>query len=411
VGSFAIVGLLAYVRSRMIAKVTATCFNELHDNLLARVFYSPMAFFETHSSGMILEWFGGNIGFLDRAAASVMDLAFATLFLFSLFMGMLVILYPWLLIVAVPVVITIVYLIVLYRPTNFQSTQLKLRTETPVVSHFSQSLNGLVTIRAYAAQDVFIREWETKLNRHGRADLGFVTLGQWVTTFADLAGVLIILGAGVLAVIARDTGIPGIFGSSGGGGSSNGVLTLQAARSALSLFFGCWLCTMASRVINIQVAVGDIFSVTTKLTHMLALPVEKESTTIPPASWPSAGGLQIRNLVMKYRPDLPAVLKNVSCDIFPGEKIGIVGRTGAGKSSFVTALFRLVEAESGSVMLDGVDIASLNLQSLREKLSIITQDPVCVQGSLLCQLIFLFFLLWILHFLITRDVGVVVRWR
>ena len=131
--------------------------------------------------------------------------------------------------------------------------QLKLRTETPVVSHFSQSLAGLVSIRAYAAQAVFIQDWCRKLDASGRADLGFVACGQWVTTFADLAGITLIIGAGILAVIARDYVVTGILGSSGGTGATNGVLSLTAARAALSLFFGTWVCTVASRVINIQV--------------------------------------------------------------------------------------------------------------------------------------------------------------
>jgi ATP-binding cassette subfamily C (CFTR/MRP) protein 1 len=384
VGTFAIIGILAFVRSATVASLTGQCFNELHEQLLRRVFYSPMSFFETHSSGMILEWFGGNLGFLDKAASSLMDLAFATMFLFGLFMIMLVILYPWLLLAAVPVISVVIWLIRVYRPTNFQSTQLKLRTETPVVSHFSQTLAGLISIRAYAAQNVFVRDWFTKLDANGRADIGYVACGQWVTNFADLIGTLLIVGAGVLAVVARDTEVTGILGTSGGSGvAANGQLTLTAARAALSLFFGTWVCTVASRLINIQVSVGDIFSVTTKLRNLLSLPVERESSKQPPANWPSAGAVEIRGLVMRYRPELPPVLRSVSCSIKAGEKIGIVGRTGAGKSSFVTALFRLAEAEAGSqVEIDGVRIDDMNLQALRARLAIITQDPVCVQGSI-----------------------------
>jgi ABC-type multidrug transport system fused ATPase/permease subunit len=143
------------------------------------------------------------------------------------------------------------------------------------------------------------------------------------------------------------------------------------------------LCTFTSRLINIQVSIGDVFSVTTKLRNLLSLPIERESDIKPPANWPSHGAVEIQNLVMRYRPELPPVLRSVSCSIRAGEKIGIVGRTGAGKSSFVTALFRLAEAEHGSrVSIDGVAIDTLNLQSLRMRLSIITQDPVCVQGTI-----------------------------
>ncbi len=128
--------------------------------------------------------------------------------------------------------------------------------------------------------------------------------------------------------------------------------------------------------------VGDIFAITNKLRRLLSLPVERESSILPPADWPTRGDLKVDGLTMRYRPELPPVLKNVSCTVHAGERIGIVGRTGAGKSSFVTALFRLVEADSGVVSLDGVDIAGLNLQALRGRIAIITQDPVMIHGTI-----------------------------
>ena len=96
----------------------------------------------------------------------------------------------------------------------------------------------------------------------------------------------------------------------------------------------------------------------------------------PPAPWPSAGAIEFNEIVLKYRPELPAVIKGLSMSIRPGEKVGIVGRTGAGKSSIMTALYRLVELTSGSIVIDGVDISTLGLDDLRQGLAIIPQDPV-----------------------------------
>lgn len=96
----------------------------------------------------------------------------------------------------------------------------------------------------------------------------------------------------------------------------------------------------------------------------------------PAGKWPSEGKLEMKDVVLKYRPELPDVLKGLSMSVQPGEKIGIVGRTGAGKSSIMTALYRLVELTSGSIVIDGVDISTIGLTDLRRGLAIIPQDPI-----------------------------------
>jgi len=103
---------------------------------------------------------------------------------------------------------------------------------------------------------------------------------------------------------------------------------------------------------------------------------------VPPATWPEAGAVEIRDLVIRYRDDLDPVLRGISCSIKAGEKIGIVGRTGAGKSTLTTAIFRMVEAASGSILIDGFDIAHVGLGVLRSRISIIPQDPVLFSGSI-----------------------------
>ena len=102
----------------------------------------------------------------------------------------------------------------------------------------------------------------------------------------------------------------------------------------------------------------------------------------PKAPWPSEGHVEINDVFLKYRPELPDVLRGLSMDVAPGEKIGIVGRTGAGKSSIMTALYRLVELSAGSILIDGVDISTIGLKDLRSALAIIPQDPVCVITSI-----------------------------
>lgn len=101
-----------------------------------------------------------------------------------------------------------------------------------------------------------------------------------------------------------------------------------------------------------------------------------------PANWPSAGAIRLCDVSMRYRPDLPLVLCGITCSIDAGEKVGVVGRTGSGKSSLSLALFRLVERASGSILVDGVDIASVGLYTLRSRITIVPQDPVLFSGTL-----------------------------
>ena len=105
--------------------------------------------------------------------------------------------------------------------------------------------------------------------------------------------------------------------------------------------------------------------------------------TKPKAPWPAEGRVEIKDVVLRYRPELPDVLRGLSMDVAPGEKVGIVGRTGAGKSSIMTALYRLVELSAGSILIDGVDVSSIGLKDLRSAVAIIPQDPVCVSHSIL----------------------------
>jgi len=104
--------------------------------------------------------------------------------------------------------------------------------------------------------------------------------------------------------------------------------------------------------------------------------------TQPKAPWPAEGRVEIKDVVLRYRPELPDVLRGLSMDVAPGEKIGIVGRTGAGKSSVMTALYRLVELFAGSILIDGVDVSRIGLKDLRSALAIIPQDPVCFTSSI-----------------------------
>ena len=126
------------------------------------------------------------------------------------------------------------------------------------------------------------------------------------------------------------------------------------------------------------------FNAVERVLYYTELPKEGEATTPndPPPSWPEAGAVEFKDVVMAYRPGLPAVLKGVTFQVKPGEKVGIVGRTGAGKSSLLQALFRIVNVQEGKIEIDGVDIANIGLETLRGRLALVPQDSVLFKGTL-----------------------------
>ena len=120
---------------------------------------------------------------------------------------------------------------------------------------------------------------------------------------------------------------------------------------------------------------------TERIVEYSNITLEKQTGTAPPAAWPTRGELEVNDLVVSYAPDLPPVLKGLTFSVTSNQRIGVVGRTGAGKSSLTLALFRFLEARSGTIHIDGVDIAGINLHDLRSRLAIIPQDPVLFSGT------------------------------
>jgi len=162
------------------------------------------------------------------------------------------------------------------------------------------------------------------------------------------------------------------------------ILESRAIPAVLALYLAMSINQTVNMVVRNLVETSRILERFGKLIEVGQMPVEAAAiieSNRPPAEWPTKGDLQFKNLFVKYRPNLDFVLRDINVHILSSEKIGVVGRTGAGKSSLMSALFRLLEFHSGSIILDGVDISSIGLDDLRSKLAIINQDPVLFGGT------------------------------
>lgn len=241
---------------------------------------------------------------------------------------------------------------------------------SPIFSHFGETLSGVSTIRAFKHQERFIEESNGKVDDSQRTYLSITYTNRWLGIRMELCGNLIVLFAAIFAVLYKDTfqDKPGFVG----------LIILYAFTLSDDLQ---WLvresCKMETSVVSVE-RVGEYCQLPSEGEW------ERAGNQDPqlPKNWPEKGAIRFENYSLRYREGLDPVLKNISLDVKAGEKIGIVGRTGAGKSSLTLALFRILEAAEGRILIDGIEISRLGLHELRSKLSIIPQDPILFSGTI-----------------------------
>ncbi|XP_046560393.1 multidrug resistance-associated protein 1-like [Haliotis rubra] len=337
----------------------------LHHKMLTNVLRVPMSFFDTTPIGRILNRFSQDCDVMDNQLPITMEIW--TDLVARFIATVIIISYstPIFLAPIVPLFILYVFIQRFYVTTSRQLKRLELKTRSPIFSQFSETLSGVSVIRAYKAQDRFILESEAKVDMNNRFVYSGIAASRWVSVRMEFLGSIIVLLAAVLSVATRDTVTGGVVG-----------LSLSYATEILGVL--TFLTRLTSEVETMIVSVERIQEYT-QLKEEAAARIEETS---PPHSWPHVGAVTFNNYSTRYRPGLDLILKDISFSVNPGEKVGIVGRTGAGKSSLTLSLFRLIEAAGGEIVIDGVSINSLGLHDLRGKLTILPQDPVIFTGSL-----------------------------
>lgn len=350
----------------MFAFLTYFASKALHRSAINRIMHAPMSFFDTTPLGRIMNRFSKDIDTIDNLLGDSMRMFMAT---FSNIIGAVIlvsIILPWFLIAVVSVSIVYFYAALFYRTSARELKRLDAILRSSLYAHFSESLSGLATIRAYGAVDRFEKENEKRLDVENRAYWLTVTNQRWLGIRIDFLGILLTLVVAMLAVGARFSISPSQTGV-----TLSYILLVQQS-------FG-WMVRQTAEVENNMNGVERILHYAEHVEQEAPFEIPDHK---PPPEWPQTGTVELKSVEMTYRPGLPPVLKGISMNIKGGEKIGIVGRTGAGKSSIMVALFRLVELSSGSITIDGVDISKLGLTDLRKKIAIIPQDPLLFNGTM-----------------------------
>lgn len=271
---------------------------------------------------------------------------------------------PFFLLFLFPLSVVYYYVQKYYVPTSRQLRRLDSVSISPIYAQFSETLNGISTIRAFRAVFRSVSSFEEKLTRNIKCYFCSVLSNRWLAIRLEFCSNLVVLLAALLAVLGRDHLGPGQLGLS--------ITYSLSITYALS-----WMVRTTSEFETNIVSVERILEYC-KLTPEADWDDGAASSTV----WPSEGVIKFENYSTKYPTGQALVLKNLSVTIESKSKVGIVGRTGAGKSTLSMSLFRIIEAVSGQILIDDVDIAKIGLHRLRGALAVIPQDPVLFAGTL-----------------------------
>ncbi|KAF9262693.1 multidrug resistance-associated ABC transporter [Marasmius fiardii PR-910] len=355
--------VFTYVVSYIVAILGVNASYSMFTKALRSVLRSPVSFFDTTPMGRILSRLSKDQDTLDTALP--MNLVTFFFILASVFgtVGLVFYTLPLLGIMFAPTAVIYYVMAGFYRRSSVEIKRLDSLSRSKFYSSYSETLTGLATVRAYKHEAKALQDAESKLDRENQAYYLTVTMQRWLAVRLDLFSNILLLGIAI--------------------GASDNRTTLNPAKVGVVLSYALSITEVFAHLVTTFAANEQNMNAAERLLVYTTLPPEKDEKEIePPASWPSQGSITFKNVDFAYRDGLPLVLKNVSFHIKSGEKIGVVGRTGAGKSSIIQALFRISEVTGGSIEIDGLNINSVGLQRLRTGMSLVPQDTTLFLGNL-----------------------------
>ncbi|XP_068157078.1 ATP-binding cassette sub-family C member 4 [Drosophila tropicalis] len=333
----------------------------LHDRMFGCILHATMRFFDTNPSGRILNRFSKDMGAIDELLPrAMMDFIQIALVMFGILIVIAVV-NPILIAAMLIVAIIDMLIMKLYLRPSQDLKRLEGICRSPVFSHLSSSLSGLAIIRSRQLQDVVAKEFDLLQDVHSSvwqlAMSANTALGLWL----DCVSCCFLTAVTFSFIISSETTYSG----------DAGLAIAQAMILTGMVQYG---------VRQVAESLQQMTSVERVLQYT-ELEQEPAMEKVPPPQWPTHGQVELRDMSCRYDPNGSPVLKHLSLTIEPGWKVGIVGRTGAGKSSLIGVLFRLAHIEGG-VYIDGIETGSISLETLRTRISIIPQDPVLFSASI-----------------------------
>eukprot|EP00271_Cylindrocystis_brebissonii_P007833 TRINITY_DN2165_c0_g1_i1.p1 TRINITY_DN2165_c0_g1~~TRINITY_DN2165_c0_g1_i1.p1 ORF type:complete len:1709 (-),score=349.89 TRINITY_DN2165_c0_g1_i1:1265-6391(-) len=342
----------------------------MHEGMLSAVLRAPMSFFQMNPVGRLINRFTKDTSDIDKNLSQQMSLFLQSLFSLLSTFGLIGALNPFALWAIVPLLLAFYFVYVYYQDTSREIKRLDAITRSPVYAQFGEALNGQATIRAYKAEERMARMNGAAMDRNTRFGVLNMAASRWLSIRLETLGGLMVWATAIFAVldVQRAEDQAALAGSMG-----------------IILSYSLTITMLMTNVLRQASMAENSFNAVERVSQYADL--EGEAPPViedrrPPKEWPAKGEVKFENVVMRYRDDLPPVLKGLSAHVNGGEKVGVVGRTGAGKSSLFNALFRLVEIESGKIEIDSCDLAQMGLLDVRRSLMIIPQTPVLFTGTI-----------------------------
>ena len=340
---------------------------KLHERMAYAIFRSPMSFFETTPSGRILNRFSSDIYRVDEVLARTFNMLFVNSARALYTLVLIAASTPVFVALILPLAAVYLYIQRYYLRTSRELKRLDSVSRSPIYAHFQESLGGITTIRAYRQQHRFALENEWRVDANLRAYFPSINANRWLAVRLEFIGSFIILAAASFAIISVATGS-----------------RLSAGMVGLAMSYALQITTSLNWIVRQTVEVETNIVSVERILEYARLPTEAPdiiSKCRPKISWPSQGAVDFNNYSARYRPGLDLVLNDINLHIKSHERIGVVGRTGAGKSSLTLALFRIIEPDTGNIAIDDLNTSIIGLSDLRGRLAIIPQDAALFEGT------------------------------
>ncbi|TVY85161.1 ABC transporter [Lachnellula suecica] len=361
-GGLAMISLIVSCWQLIITMVPRSGEN-FHRKLLQTVLAASMSFFSTTDTGVTINRFSQDLMLIDMELPLAALNTFAT---FVLCIAQMILIGVASIYAAISFPILLVALFFIqkfYLRTSRQLRLLDLEAKSPLYSQFMECLSGLATVRAFGWQQALEDKNRELLDESQKPFYLLFAVQRWLTLVLDLMVAAIAVLLIVLVTQLRGVVTPGFVGVA--------LLNVLLFSQSIKMLMTFWT--------NLETHIGSIARVKdfTETTLAESLPEEKNN---PPPSWPSRGAIQFHNLTAEYKP-LEPVLNNVSLNIEAGQKIGVCGRTGSGKSSLVLSIFQMIDRTGGSITIDGIDIGTIPREELRSRIVGVPQDSYLLSGS------------------------------
>ncbi|GAM33537.1 plasma membrane ATP-binding cassette transporter [Talaromyces pinophilus] len=361
-------GSLLYLFSLCISITGTSSSNVMLNKAIENVIRAPIWFFDTTPLGRVINRFSKDIEVMDDALPEAVRLFMISAAMMIGILGLIVAYFHWFAIALLPGLVIFLFAASYYRASAREFKRHEAVLRGIMVARFSETLSGVTTIRNYSMQSHFSHLLNVTIDNHNSAGFLAFSSQRWLALRLDTVGVILIVTSGVLVVVDRFTQLPAISGL---------VLTYSlGALQVLQFIVRQW-----SRVEDSMTATERIY----EYSSGRSLPSEDTNDSwvvSAPPLWPERGAITFSDVRMRYRPGLPEVLRGFSLTVEAGEHVAIVGRTGAGKSSLVSSLFRVCKLSGGCILIDGVDISKIPLEDLRSRLSIQLQDSILFRGTI-----------------------------